>query len=145
MTTTPTEHLKTITHEFFRVWNGGDLSVIDEHFADDYVAHDASVPGGLHGPEGYKTWVEMYRNAFPDLESRIADIVAEGDTVAVRYSHRGTQEGEFLGVEPTGGVLEGTGMSFIRFEDGKVKEEWYADDSLILLQKLAENESESPG
>lgn len=66
----------------------------------------------------------------------MVDIVAEGDTVALRYAARMTHKGEFLGIEPTGKIIDATGMAFLRFEDGKRKEDWFLDDSLGILQQL---------
>lgn len=85
----------------------------------------------------------MFRTAFPDLEMHEEAIIAEGDTVAVRYAWRGTHEGELMGIDPTGTTVEATGMAFVRFENGKRTKDWFCDDTLGILQQLGV--VESPG
>lgn len=132
-----TRRLEAVVREDIeRVWNDGDLSVVDEHYADDYVLHDPSLPEDVHGPEGFKSYVREFRAAFPDLEVVDYDVITEGDTAAIRYTWRGTHEGELMGIEPTGTEVEGTGMAFSRFEDGKAQEDWIVDDVLGLLRQL---------
>lgn len=144
MAVTTTQQLTAIVREDIdRVWNEGDLSFIDEQYADDYVLHDASLPEDVHGRDGYKAYVQEFRKAFPDLEVTGNEIITEDDTVAVRYSWRGTHQGELMGIEPTGKQVEGTGMVFVRFENGKVREDWIIDDSFGLFQQLGV--VESPG
>lgn len=136
MSTTASEHYKSQLREaIVRIWEEGDLSYIDENFADDYLLHELSQED-IIGPEGFKEYVRMFRTAFPDLEGELTDIIVEGDTAAARYSFRGTHEGELLGVAPTGKSVEVTGMGFFRFEDGKRKEDWFYDDVLGLMRQL---------
>ena len=137
MATTTTQQPKELAREDIeRIWNEGDLSFVDEHYDDEYVLHDPSLSEDIHGPEGFKSYVREFRTAFPDLEVIDYQMIAEGDTVAVRYTWRGTHEGELEGIEPTGTQVEGTGMAFVRFEDGKVREGWILDNTLGLLQQL---------
>lgn len=131
------DQLKATVREYFeRTWGDGDLSVIDEQFADHYVGHVPLQPENVHGPEGFKTMVRTYRTAFPDVEASIEDLIVEGDTVAVRYTWNGTHQGEVMGLEPTGRTVERSGMAFLRFEDGKRVEDWIIEDNLGLMQQL---------
>lgn len=63
-------------------------------------------------------------------------MIAEGETVALRYTARGTHEGEFLGLEPTGDRVSVSGMEMYRVEDGKITEIWTSYDALGLFQEL---------
>jgi predicted ester cyclase len=74
--------------------------------------------------------------AFPDLEFQIADAVAEGDRVAVRFNLSGTHMGEFQGVAPTFKRVTGAGMSTFRIEDSKIAEEWWQLDVLLMLEQM---------
>src|SRR5689334_9765145 len=76
----------------------GDFAAI---LASDY--HDHNAPAGTPpGPEGIKQITDPYRAAFPDLRFEIADSLAEGDKVAVRYTFVGTQTGALMGLPPSG-------------------------------------------
>ncbi len=115
-------------------WNQGNLAVIDELIAPDYVLHiDAPGPGGR---EGYKQDVAMHRSAFPDLQFTIDDLVAEGDKVVLRATLRGTHQGEYIGIPPTDKAITLTAISVRRIADGQIAEEWVELDMLGLLQQF---------
>jgi predicted ester cyclase len=78
----------------------------------------------------------VFRDAFPDLRFTAEDIIAEGDKVAARYTMRGTHQGEFMGVAPTGNRIEVTGIDIVRFEGGKMVEHWANSDELGMMQQL---------
>ena len=67
-------------------WNKGNLSLADELFAPNYEHHDASTPDFGRGPESEKKRATLYRTAFPDVRLTIEDIIAESETVVVRWS-----------------------------------------------------------
>jgi steroid delta-isomerase-like uncharacterized protein len=75
-------------------------------------------------------------SAFPDLERRIDDLIAEGDKVVARWTAQGTQTGEFQGLPPSGKVATSSGITIFRILDGRVVEEWSESDMLGLLQQL---------
>jgi steroid delta-isomerase-like uncharacterized protein len=80
---------------------------------------------------------EMMRQAFPDLQAHIEDIVADGDKVAVRVRFRGTHSGEFLGIPATGRTVEYVSHEFYRVADGLIAEEWICSDMATLLGQLS--------
>jgi len=102
------------------VFNKGDMSVVPEFIAPDYVYH--SPFGEFKGPEGFKQMVAMTRAAFPDIHMKIDDMVAEGEKLAVRLSWEGTFKGKFGDIKPTGKQVNMTAAYFYRFKDGKEAE-----------------------
>ena len=116
-------------------FNNGDLSSSEELIADDIVDHDPA-PGQAPGREGIEEFVTMMRSAFPDLQTTIDEIIAEGDYVAFRYTIEGTHQGEFMGVAPTGNRVSVTAMEMLRFADGKMVDRWGNTDQLGMLQQL---------
>src|SRR3712207_5853227 len=60
-----------------------------------YTLNDAEGQQGLDNHKGFLVW---HHDVAPDQRWTIEDILAEGDKVAVRFTTRGTQQGEFLGV-----------------------------------------------
>ncbi len=82
-------------------------------------------------------WMVLrYRTAFPDLRFTIEDLVAEGETVVVRWSARGTNTGELDEIEPTGKYVEISGISIARFAGGKMVEGWVNWDMYGMLKQL---------
>ena len=92
------EENKAIVRRIFEeVWNQGKLDVIDDIYAADFVDHMPGSPD-IHGPEGFKQFVNMYRTAFPDIKFTIEDQIAEGDKVVNRFTFTGTHKGELMGI-----------------------------------------------
>ena len=114
--------------------NAGNLDGYMELYADDLTLH--GYPPGVDGKDGAYAFYTQFRKALPDLELTADDTIADGDTVAVRYTIRGTHSDEFMGVPATGNRIEVTGQSFFRFEDGRVVERWQSLDGLSLMTQL---------
>jgi predicted ester cyclase len=127
--------LRRVTDEVF---SQGNLDLVDELFAADYVLHDPGIPGGeLRGPEDFKQrWVSMFRTAFPDLQLSVEDQVAEGDKVVTRYVGRGTHRGELMGIAPTGMEVSVGGSIISRVSGDRIEEEWNNFDALGMMQQL---------
>lgn len=118
------------------VFNGRNYDRMEELCAEDCIYHGAPGSGDIEGLDGVRAYYEMLHAAFPDLEATREGWVSEGDMVASRYTYRGTHDGEFMGLEPTGKRAEVTGMSFNRIENGKMVETWTEADMLGLMQQV---------
>lgn len=117
-------------------FNGGDLGVVDELVAPDFVNHDSADPEPARGIEAAKASITGYRSAFPDLHVTIEQQIAEGEYVTTRWSARGTHEGDLLGIAPTGKQATVTGITIDRIVDGRFTESWTNWDTFGLLQQL---------
>jgi len=115
--------------------NKGDLSVVGEIFATNFVNHSPAT-GTTPDREGIKQYIAMLHAAFPDFHCTIEDLIAEGDKVVVRVINRGTHRAELMGIPPTGKQVNMTAISIFRFAGGKVVERWNNTDDLGLLQQL---------
>ncbi len=130
------EESKAIVRRFWSVWEEGNIDLVDELLAPDYINHTPASPDQPTGPEGVKGVVAMFRSAIPDLRVVVEDMIAEGDKVAVRYTLEGTHEGELFGVPPTGRRLSIKSIAVERVSDGKIIEHWRVTDSLDMMQQL---------
>jgi predicted ester cyclase len=132
--TAPTPH--TIGVRWAEIWNADQsLTVIDEIVAANFVSHSA--PLGLPpGREGVRMWASAFRSAFPDLWSKVEDVIVEGDRVVERFSGGGTHQGELFGIPPTGVTMQTTGINILRVVDGKVVEHWGNSDDLGVMRQL---------
>lgn len=113
----------------------GRLHVLDDILADDAVDHNP-LGGDERGRTAIEERMRALREAFPDFEATVEDVVAEGDLVAMRVTLRGTHEGPFMGIQPTGNSFEVQNMVFTRIEDGKIAERWVQPDVLGMLGQL---------
>ena len=133
--TAHTAEIKRVARRFpEEVATERDLDLIDEICAEDVVDH--SPLGETSGREELKEQIESLRTAFEDFSATVEDIVAEGDTVAMRVLLRGRHTGAFMGVEPTGREFEVENAVFTRIEDRKIVERWVQPDMLGLFAQL---------
>jgi predicted ester cyclase len=119
--------------------------VFNEHnpeLATEFVTPDVRWHGGTLGSiEGSANLVALLRSfigALPDLNAQEQDIVADGETVAVRFVVEATHEGELLGIAPTGNRVRWDAVDVYRLKDGKISEEWAADDLTAILAAVGE-------
>jgi len=117
------------------------INTASETLAEELISHNAifHVPGQLEpmrGPVGYLAIIGMMREGFPDIQWTIEEMVAEDDKVAARFVMRGTHQGVFFGVPPSGKKIMVQAMNFYRLLDGKFVEERGQPDMLGLLQQI---------
>jgi predicted ester cyclase len=117
--------------------------IFNEHnpdLASEYFTLEAKWHGGIVGTvEGLENVTEVLRSfigAVPDLHATEQDIVAEGDTVVVRLVVEGTHQGNLLGIPATGRRVRWDAVDIYRLSDGKIAEEWAADDSTAILYEV---------
>jgi steroid delta-isomerase-like uncharacterized protein len=126
-------------------WSGGQFAVIDEVVALGFVYHEPAL-GDIPGPEGLKQTIMGYRMAYPDLKFTSEEMIAEGDLVAMRWTARGTQNGELMGIPATGLATTSVGINIACFDaDGKMVEQWSSWDVLGLMQQLGAVQPGRPG
>lgn len=128
---------EALAHQMIdEVWNGGRVEQIGELVAPEYVRYDPALPQPAHGPRGLQDNVTLYRDAFPDLNIEIEDLVSTDDTVTMRWRASGTHRGELMGIQPTGRSSVVTGLALIRFQDGKAVQEHQEWDQVAMLRQL---------
>jgi predicted ester cyclase len=125
------------------VWNGGELSAIDDLVDDDFTNFGVRRPGG-HA--AMRHIVTAWRTAFPDLHYELQEEIVHDDKVVHRVILRGTHLGEFpQGVGPARimGAMPPTGRSFEadqihihRVEGGKIVEHAATRNDLLMLNQL---------
>jgi predicted ester cyclase len=127
---------KAMAHRFFGVQDVGELALVDTVVSADCIFHMPDKADNVEGPGQLKAHIAEQRMAFPDIRHSVEDTVAEGDKVAVRLTVRGTHEGEYGGIAPTGGQVVFTVVGILRISGGKVAEGWFDYDALGFMQQL---------
>ncbi len=130
------EENKALVRRLVEVDNQGNLDALDDLVAGNFVDHSPYAQAGTAGIEGVKQFTRMIRSAFPDSTWTIDDLVAEGDKVVMRWSSRGTHQGEAFGVPATGRPVAVTGIEIYGVSGGKLAERWSEVDMLGLMQQL---------
>lgn len=120
------------------VWNGRDLSLIDEMVAPEYVGHwfDVEAESTTVDREGLREFVAGVHEGFSDFRMDVEFVIEQDDMVAVGFTSGGTHDGEFMGIPATGKQGSSPGIFVNRFEDGKIVEAWAVWDALGVLQQV---------
>jgi predicted ester cyclase len=116
-------------------FNAGDIDTCTSRMRPDFVMNLAGLPP-MRGPEVWRQGAAVIKRGFPDLRAQIDDIVAAGDEVALRLTFRGTHQGEYLGIRPTGRTVEYVSHEFYKIADGLFAEEWICSDMATLHAQL---------
>ena len=117
------------------LWDNWNIAVADDLLTEDYRLHAPGVPVPLDR-ETTKQVVAMYGTSFPDLKHMLDEVIAEVDTVAIRWTVRGTHRGEFQGIPATGKSIKLSGITVHHLMDARVRETWLVYDNMELLQQI---------
>ena len=111
----------------------GRFEISDEIYGPDFVAHGF---GRDYTLEDDNASGRALRTAFPDLKVWVDRTVAESGMVAVHWRSSGTNSVKTGSFPGTGKAVAIDGMTFFRFEDGRIVEEWTTYDNLSVMQQL---------
>jgi steroid delta-isomerase-like uncharacterized protein len=117
------------------LWDKWNVSIADELFTTDYRLHLSGVPAPADTATT-KQIVAMFSSAFPDLCHSVDEMIAEGDTIAARWTVTGTHTGEFQGIAATGKPIKLSGITVHHMKDGRISETWLVVDNLELMQQI---------
>ena len=132
------ENKELVRRWFEEVWNKGRADAIDEMFDENGIAHGlADDPANpIKGPNSFKPFHDVFRQAFPNMTIYIEDLIAEGDRVAARCSVRARHEGNFRGKAATQAPVEFSGIAIVRIENGKIVEAWNNFDFMTMYKQV---------
>jgi len=128
-----TEQNKAIAYRSIdELWNGRNVEVIDELFAEDY--HDPT----WNSRRAFKdSATALFAGEIPpDFHIAIEDQIAEGDKVVTRWTWSFTHSVPIRGIAPTGKHISWTGISIYRLAGGKIVEGWDNSDELGRQRQL---------
>ena len=129
------EQNKDIVRHYQDIYNKNELQRLHEVVAEDLLTPKI-MPGVPQGLEGAKAAHQIMLAGFPDYQTTIDELIAEGDKVVARITMTGTHTGSFMGVPPTGRFISFTGIYIARVVNGKIVEHWGEEDGVGLLQQM---------
>lgn len=121
-----------------KVFNEGELALLDLLMAPDVVSHELEIfgPSAARGPEAVRQFIRVYRSAFPDLRVAVLDQIGEGDRVVTRWQMEGTQKNRLMGIEATHRFMRIEGIRIDRIANGRIAETWNKWDTFDMLRQL---------
>ena len=129
------EDNKALVRRFYEEIDKGNIDVLDELVAENYIDHNPPPFPVAPGCEGLKPAFKMFWEATPGYH-RIDDQIAEGDKVVTRLTSFGKHEGDLPGAPRTGNEMEMTSITIHRVADGKLVEKWSEKDVMRMLQQI---------
>lgn len=130
MDTTGLQDPATVAERFYAHIAAGRIDRAVELAAPDFVGH------GIGGRDELRAELDMWADAFPDVDITIEDTIAEDDRVAVRMRVHGTHTGTFAGIAPSGRGFDIRCTDVVRIVDGQVVEAWPLLDLAGLLVQV---------
>ena len=129
---------KAVGHYYVKeVQQGGRFELINDFVAEDFVSHTYTGSDRRMGREHIQPSLEALHRAFPDLEVDIQlELAGEDETVTRLKMFRGTHDGEWLGVAPTGRKVAFPVMDIIQYRQRLVKAHWAVVGELQLLRQI---------
>lgn len=117
---------------------GHKLDSLTKIVSSDILIHPTAMPceASYYGINGASNWLETQWKAFPDLTITDYFTVAQGDIVATHWKARGTSNGNFLMLPPSGNLVEYEGSSMYRIENGQIAEIWETRNTLAIMGQL---------
>jgi steroid delta-isomerase-like uncharacterized protein len=132
--------LKTKLQIFINeIWNRGDFTNLGDFVALNYeIRHDPGDPwdGKSLSHDEFIERVLYSRNAFPDLNFDLQEMIAEFDKIAVRWTMTGTHQGDLPQQPATNKQFSISGMTLYYFEDGKLCGHSQSFDQLAFLSQI---------
>jgi steroid delta-isomerase-like uncharacterized protein len=129
----------TFVRSLYDGWNARDFDALADLMAPDGTITFMGSGEVLTGPEGSRTYNEMWANGFPDGRVTIDTLAADGDRVVVEYTGRGTHTGTFVTsmgeIPPTGKSVTLKLCDVVEVTNGKVTaQRSYLDTGSMMAQ-----------
>jgi steroid delta-isomerase-like uncharacterized protein len=126
-----------VAREYVRVvFNGHQPNRARDYCTYDVVWHGNSL-GEVSGLENLTALLTAFIGALPDLVAEEQDVIASDDLVVVRLIVTATHKGDLLGIPATGRRVQWNAIDIYRVtDDGKISEEWAADDMAAFASQL---------
>jgi len=126
--------IEALATDVIDAMNARQLERIRDLVTDDFVDHGSPVPLPP-GPDGYIAILTFVTTVL-QVRYRVDDIVAAGDTVAIRATAHGVNNVAPQGIEPTGRPFAMKTAHFFRSRDGRLSEHWGIRDELDVLYQV---------
>jgi len=134
------EEVQAIADRVLEIWNEGNLDLIDELYAPDYVRHYVDIYEDIVGIDAYKKWVTDTRTTYPDFTVIIEETIFKDDKIVSKFKVTATNTGPlntpFGELPPTGKKIQFLGVTIMHIVDGKIIEDCIYFNQASVLQQL---------
>ncbi len=131
------EQYKNIIRRYYaEIWNQSNKALISE-LVHENVAFKGSLGSTQRGQRSLSGYMDFIHAALGDYQSRIIDMVAEGNKVYARIHYSGIHRGELFGYAATEAKIEWEGVAVFTFADDKISDIWVLGDINGVMKQIA--------
>ncbi len=128
-----TEALKRETE----AWNAHDADGVAACYAEDAKLYDVGLPKPLRGRAAIRESAAGYLAAFSDFHADVGEAIVSGNRAAQEWKVTGTNDGELMGIAPTGKRATTYGCGTAEFgEDGLIHRAGNYWNVAVLMEQL---------
>jgi len=125
-----------LVRRVFDELNQHNAAVYQDLFAPEYGWHFPAGNSNALTRDQEAEFVKLLWNGFPDTHWDIDELIASGEQVVVRFTFKGTHNGEYQGLAPTGRSVAASGIWMARISNGQVVAVREEADVLGWMQQL---------
>jgi predicted ester cyclase len=127
--------IKRKLDKYAEYWNTGKFDGIENVMCEDYELIESPNYEPQKGITLFKKNIIRIKTMYPDFRLMIDEVVYEKDKIALIWSIVATNTGPGW-IKPTGKIIKGKGISFIHLKNGKIKDEWLANNNILWMTQL---------
>src|SRR4051794_35554403 len=134
LTAAEERNLRTFTtvHTY---WNAGDVDGVLAFYDDEIRWSNVALEEVYEGKAAVGEFLAKLFRALPDLVFTAEDEIVSGDTVAEKWTIRGTHRDTLFGLPATGRPVEIRGVSILEMRNGKfLRDDFFFDTGSALRQ-----------
>lgn len=131
------EQNKKLVLKSIAALDAGDMDVIDQCIAKDYVRHSQATPGVVvKSLDDFKLLLKEWDKTFSNIKTKVDVMIAEGNLVAFIGSFSAKHTGPMGPFPATGKEIISEFAGYHRIANGKIVETWVTWDNLSSLTQL---------
>ena len=127
--------VEKVARSLFELIGTRDVEAVLDLWDDDGV-EDVVPVGVFRGKQEIEGFVRGLVGSSSDLEVTIDRLIADDSRAVVEWRFRGTFDGAFQGVEPTGKRIDLRGADILEIEDGTIKRLTAHYDSAMFTRQI---------
>lgn len=131
-----TEDPKAVVRRWFDAINRHDVEGVGEPVAENATWRVPISPDPLHGRAAVQQLVSGFFAAFSDFKGEVTEQIAEGERVVTYVTASGTNDGELLGMPPTGKHVSWNLIHTHTVRNGELQDDFVVFDRLALMEQL---------
>jgi steroid delta-isomerase-like uncharacterized protein len=126
---------KRLINQYVKYWNTGEFDSIEDVLSKDFELRSSPKFEPEVGIETFKENILSLRKAYPDFHLAIDEAIYSSNAAAGRWTITATNTRSGSNPEASKNINV-SGMSIFHFSEGKIKDEWIANNNYYWLQQL---------